>query len=104
MKIVIDIPDFEWLKNEEDFKTAVKEYEQGTRFDKEIRNALINAKILPEHHGDLIDRNEVLDDIVKQNPAWVSETDKCKRYARLVYYWTVKNAPPIIKGSDNNDT
>jgi hypothetical protein len=99
MKIVIDIPDFEWLKNEEDFKTAVKEYEQGTRFDKEIRNALINGTPLPEHYGDLIDRDAVLDDIVKKNPEWVSETGKRKRYARLVYYWAVKNAPTIVEGS-----
>lgn len=55
IEIVIKIPNFEWLKNEEDFKTAVKEYEQGTRFDKEIRNALINGTPLPEHHGRLGD-------------------------------------------------
>lgn len=58
MQIVIEIPNFEWLENEEDFKEAVKEYEQGTRFDKEIRNALINGTPLPKH-GRLIDADEL---------------------------------------------
>ena len=61
MEIVIKIPNFEWLKNEEEFKTAVKEYEQGTRFDKEIRNALINGTPLPKHHGRLIDADDLWD-------------------------------------------
>jgi uncharacterized protein YlxP (DUF503 family) len=39
----------------------------------------------------------VLDDIEKKYPVSVSETDKCKKYARLVYYWAVKNAPTIIE-------
>ena len=60
MEIVIKIPNFEWLKNEEEFKTAVKEYEQGTRFDKEIRNALINGTPLPKGHGRLIDADKTL--------------------------------------------
>lgn len=54
MQIVIDIPNFKWLENEGDFKEAVKEYEQGTRFDNEIRSALLNGTPLPEHHGRLI--------------------------------------------------
>lgn len=59
MEIVIDIPNFKWLENEEDFKTAVKEYEQGTRFDKEIRNALLSGTPLPKHHGRIIDESKI---------------------------------------------
>ena len=63
MKIVIDIPDFKWLENEGDFKEAVKEYEQGTRFDKEIRNALLNGTPLLEQQPceDCISREDALD-------------------------------------------
>ncbi len=57
---------------------------------------------LPKH-GRLIDGDKVLDDIEKKYPVSVSETDKCKKYARLVYYWAVKNAPTIIE-SDKGST
>lgn len=93
MEIVIKIPNFEWLENEEDFKTAVKEYDQGTKFDKEIRNALINGKILPEHHGRLIDADALLD----------KKQDYGEGQMKLIlidpYY--VRKAPTIIEGSDN---
>ena len=59
LQIVIKIPNFEWLENEEDFKEAVKEYSQGTKFDKEIRNALLNGTPLPKGHGRLIDLNDL---------------------------------------------
>jgi hypothetical protein len=56
-----------------------------------------NGISLPKDHGRLIDGDKVLDDIEKKYPVSVSETDKCKKYARLVYYWAVKNAPTIIE-------
>lgn len=65
-----------------------------------VEKAIKNGAPIPEKHGRLIDGDKVLDDIEKQYPASVSESDKRKRYARLVYYWTVKNAPTIIEGSE----
>jgi hypothetical protein len=62
-----------------------------------VLDAIMNGIPLPERHGRLIDGDKVLDDIEKKYPVSVSETDKCKKYARLVYYWTVKNAPTIIE-------
>lgn len=96
MEIVIKIPDFIYTEIRNITNTGIIEHNAKTLY-----NAIYHGTPLPENHGDLIDRNEVLDDIVKQNPAWVSETDKCKRYARLVYYWTVKNAPAIIEGRES---
>ncbi len=63
-----------------------------------VAQSIANGKPLPAKHGRLIDGDKVLDEIEKQYPASVSETDKRKRYARLVYYWAVKNAPTIIEG------
>lgn len=63
--------------------------------------AIQNGTPLPKGHGRLIDADKVLDDIENKNPAFVSETEKRKRYARLVYYWAVKNAPTIIERSDS---
>lgn len=93
MKIVIDIPDgcYEELCNArfpiQDAYRLVAWINDGTP--------------LPEHYGDLIDRDRMLDEIEKKNPEWVSETGKRKRYARLVYYWAVKNAKAVIEGSDS---
>ena len=94
MEIVIKIPNFEWLKNEEDFKTAVKEYEQGTRFDKEIRNALINGTPLPEHHGRLIDEQQIIDRFkpIEKFKDWIIGLDG------LVC--VLSDAPTIIEGSE----
>jgi hypothetical protein len=91
MKIVIDIPN-RLIKKVKDH------YENPYEVD-EICKAILDGTPLPEHHGRLIDGDMVLDDIVKKNPEWVSETGKRKRYARLVYYWAVKNAPTIVEGS-----
>lgn len=68
-----------------------------------VRKAIADGTPLPKHHGRLIDEDKVLDDIEKQYPASVSEIDKCKRYARLVYYWAVKNAPTIIEADKEGD-
>ena len=93
MEIVIKIPNFEWLENEEDFKTAVKEYDQGTKFDKEIRNALINGKILPEHHGRLIDADDLREDF--------KTSKKISFVERMDISCIVDHAPTIIEGSDS---
>ena len=69
-----------------------------------VENAIYNGTPLPEHHGRLIDGDEVLNDIKKKNPASVSKTEKCKEYAQLVYYWAVKNAPTIIEADKGSDS
>jgi hypothetical protein len=86
MKIVIKIDD-------ELYNEILSRKYSKTRIEKAVANGIP----LPEHHGRLIDGDKVLDEIEKQYPASVSETDKRKRYARLVYYWAVKNAPTIIE-------
>lgn len=93
MEIVIEIP--EKVYN----ALTHTEFDANLVVD-EMRKAIANGTPLPEHHGRLIDGDKVLDEIEKQYPASVSETDKRKRYARLVYYWAVKNAPTIIEGSE----
>jgi hypothetical protein len=62
-----------------------------------IAQSIAKGTPLPKEHGRLIDGEKVLDDIEKKYPASVSETEQSKRYARLVYYWAVKNAPTIIE-------
>ncbi len=96
MKIVIDIP--KEIYEEYVFVQLARGHGKGIVSN--LFTAIKKGTPLPEHYGDLIDRDAVLDDIVKKNPEWVSETGKRKRYARLVYYWAVKNAPTIIKGCD----
>ena len=93
MKMVIEIP-------EETFKYYVTLANKGEQIGN-LERIVLNGTLLPEHHGRLIDADKVLDDITKKNPAFVSENEKRKRYARLVYYWAVKNAPTIIEGSEN---
>ena len=99
MKIVIDIPDFKWLENEGDFKEAVKEYEQGTRFDKEIRNALLNGTPLSEHHGDLIDVN-VLKNNIQYVPIAPIFQDDYVTYRNVIFADILDMLPTIIEGSE----
>lgn len=101
MKMVIDI-------SEELYKEICPiEYIYGLSIVKnkqlfyQLIYAIQDGTPLPKGHGRLIDADKVLDDIEKKNPVFVSETEKRKRYARLVYYWAVKNAPTIIERSEN---
>lgn len=96
MKIVIDIPKKTY--NEIKERTIVT---CGETFAKKLVVYIRKGTPLPAKHGRLIDGDKVLDEIEKQYPASVSETDKRKRYARLVYYWAVKNAPTIIEGGES---
>ena len=89
MQIVIKIPNFEWLENEEDFKEAVKEYSQGTKFDKEIRNALLNGTPLPKNHGRLIDADALNFNANYNEP--------------LIHKQDVDNVPTIIEGVKADD-
>lgn len=97
MKVVIDIPEdvlkrtvfYREFRDLNDCITTIK--------------ALEKAIPLPKGCGRLIDGDKLLDDIEKQYPASVSETDKCKRYARLVYYWAVKNSQTIIEADKGSE-
>lgn len=86
MQIVIDIPNFAWIEDIKDFKSAVKEYEMGSGFDHAIRKALLLGTPLPERHGRLID------------------ADAMQKYQidtfgqRLL---VIDTAPTIIEGSDS---
>lgn len=100
MKIVIEIPrkTYEHIRAEGGHRI----FNPWMGDDNEIvTKAIFNGTPLPKGHGRLIDGDKVLDDIEKKYPASVSETEQNKRYARLVYYWAVKNAPTIIEGSDS---
>jgi hypothetical protein len=81
MQIIIDIPDFKWLENEGDFKEAVKEYEQGTRFDKEIRKALINGKPLQKGRWINLEKTKYKGQLL---PFWCRyECSVCSGYGEL---------------------
>jgi len=100
MEIVIKISEDVYTRL---FDKGIQDNEIATDDICEMARALRLGVPLPKGHGDLIDRGKVLDDIEKKYPVSVSETDKCKKYARLVYYWAVKNAPTIIE-SDKGST
>ena len=102
LQIVIDIDEHIYKQVMADSEVYILDNEVDLIL---IENAIYNGTPLPEGHGRLIDGDKVLNDIIKKNPASVSKTEKSKEYARLVYYWAVKNAPTIIeadKGSDGN--
>lgn len=65
MQIVIDIPNFTWIKDIKDFKKAVTKYKQGSGFDHAIKEALLLATPLPTNHGGLIDANELKNDMIR---------------------------------------
>ena len=94
MQIVIDIPEDVYTRL---FDNGIQDNEIAVDDVCEMARALRLGKPVTKGHGDLIDRDKVLDDIEKKYPVSVSETDKCKKYARLVYYWAVKNSPTIIE-------
>ena len=86
MKIVIDIPKEEYARimGMDHFKRT---YEQDMIYD---------GTPLPEHHGDLVDKGDILHDLdcdeemrLGKNVEWVREV--------------VRNAPTIIKASDEID-
>ena len=87
MKIVIDIPEdvlkrtvfYREFRDLNDCITTIK--------------ALENAITLPEHHGDLIERNELLD------YSYEIDSMYCM-YDEVVNVDDIKNAPAIIKGSE----
>lgn len=53
-----------------------------------------NGTPLPEHHGDLIDRNELLDESYQIDSMYCA-------YDEVVKVDDIKNAPTIIEGSES---
>lgn len=94
MKIVIDISD-KLIKKVKDH--YVNPYEVD-----EICEAILNGTPLPKHHGDLIDRDELL---IKSE--WYGEratySNPIPNGETAVPEEVVLNAPTIIEGSDANE-
>lgn len=85
MKIVVEIP-------EEEYEFCKKQY------DTECLDVLMIAvkygTPLPEHHGDLIDRNELLDESYQIDSMYCEHDE-------VVNVDDIKDAPTIIEGSDS---
>lgn len=86
MKIVIDIP--EKVYN----ALTHTEFDANLVVD-EMRKAIKNGKPLPKGHGDLIDRNELLDNSYEINSIYCL-------YDVVVNVDDIKDAPTIIEGSE----
>ena len=86
MKLVIDINDNIYTRL---FDNGVDNYDDAV----DIATAIRYGTPLPEHHGDLIDRDELL--------FWSHEIDSMYCiYDEVVNADDIKNAPVIIKGSE----
>lgn len=83
MKIVIDIP------NE-----IYKKYMDDRTHTTDVLHSVRKGTPLPEHHGDLIDRNELLDE------SYQIDSMYCE-YDEVVNVDDIKDAPTIIEGSDS---
>lgn len=60
----------------------------------ELMRSIQSGTPLPEHHGDLIDRNELLDE------SYQIDSMYCE-YDEVVNVDDIKDAPTIIEGSDS---
>ena len=89
VKIVIDIPKKTY--NEIKERTIIT---CGEIFAKNLVRRIRNGIPLPEHHGDLIDRNELLDE------SYQIDSMYCE-YDEVVNVDDIKDAPTIIEGSDS---
>lgn len=65
MKIIIDIPD-----NSMDY---IDNYEKGSLFDIVLTNAVKNGIPLPEHHGRLIDADDLKHELIDKE--WITDYD-----------------------------
>lgn len=99
MKMVIDIPNFAWIEDIKDFKSAVKEYDKGSAFDHAIREALLLGTPLPEH------LNKIKDDIGRYELdcrfADYSQTDECTICNKNVFGSIYSIIDKYIEGSDS---
>ena len=96
MKIVIDIDENVFTRL---FDNGVDDYDDPIDIatvihdTMDIQTAIRNGTPLPEHHGDLIERNELLD------YSYEIDSMYCM-YDEVVNVDDIKNAPAIIKGSE----
>lgn len=81
MKIVVDLP------------KEIYEFLQNNDTGSVVDNAIKNGTPLPEHHGDLVDKYDILHDIdcdeemrLGENAVWVCEV--------------IRNAPTIIEATE----
>ena len=90
MKMVIDISE-EMYKEYMDVQLARG---NGKGIVSTLLTAIKNGTPLPEHHGDLIDRDELL--------LWSHKMDTMYCiYDEVVDVGDIKNAPTIVEGSDS---
>jgi len=102
MKIVINISkdDFERIKNTsfvEDTETMLhqsSEDRKSTMMLFRVMDAIKEGTPLPKHHGDLVDRDALLDG------AYEIDSMYCI-YDEVVNVDDIKSAPTIIEGSDS---
>lgn len=82
MEIVIDIPEMLYEKI------------QNRKADKRtLETVILRGKVLPEHHGDLVDRDELLDNSYEISSMYCL-------YDEVVNVDDIKDAPTIIEGSE----
>lgn len=91
MKIVIDIDEHIYEQVMADSEVYVLDNEVDRIL---IENAIYEGTPLPKGHGDLIDRNELLDE------SYQIDSMYCM-YDEVVKVDDIKNAPTIIEGSES---
>jgi hypothetical protein len=88
MELIIDIPEEIYQKIKET-NMIISGRRNGKRFDYILFNAVIKGTPLPEHHGDLIDRNSL-----ELDSDWSDYYDGFSAYSES----QVRLAPTIIDG------
>ena len=90
MKIVIEIPEERYRL----YKFKAEHHVSDAQFD--LHNIIAKGIPLPEHHGDLVDKGDILHDIdcdeemrLGKNAEWVREV--------------IRNAPTVIKATENTN-
>ena len=89
MKIVIDIEDYdrEWIANG---------YHIPDEINSKIADAIIIGTPLPEHHGRLIDADELYSDFIDGTEGY-----DCQTWNRIEIGDIIEDAPTIIEGSES---
>lgn len=70
MKLVIDIPDAEYER------IQALDWKNSSRWYSPVSNAIHNGTPLPKGHGDLVDRDKVIDLLNEQEYNYYTELDK----------------------------
>lgn len=87
MQVVIDIPEEDW--------EFIKESD-GCRWSRAIIEGVINGTPLPKGHGRLIDENELIDEIERE------EIDG--RYYDVIYAHSIYDAETIIEADNEEES